>query len=1252
MKLARLLCLSVTILSFSNFLFAQTAPNFENGWKPYGSYDGSHLDTVNLMNGNLMLHAPLLPGIPQRGSLSLDYTIYLSSKDWQVVCTPNPPTGQICNWKKGGTGISIVRPFDVSVHRTLMTSGSGTGTVTFMASGYTVSSADGATHKLHGVAGSEDANGVPTIYDSVDLTGYHLQMSVLDENNVLSTFTLTDRHGNVFQGTFPPFDSGCKNNHGNELSGGSHQPLIDDAPFGDTFCSETAGPTLATDSNGNQMSTGPSNISGLNLTFLLPTGGTDTMGRAMPPIAPTGADPGPCVTTRSILGTFLFDYQAPDGTVRQAKFCSANVPIQTAFNVSGVNEAVTGVNGLEFYPIVSLVLADGSSWSFDYDSYGELTSVGLPTGGSIAYTWQTISFTACNNATPLTRAVASRTLTDGQGNTTTWNYHWGPASLTAITNSVTDPAGNDTVHSFTSQGGNCNLFETSATEYQGAQGANQPLRKVDTAYSSTGTTNTFATDITTTVYPSGKVKKVHHDPDPGLGTGLPIFGNVVKELEYDWGQGTPGALLRETDTVYQWQKNSAYLTAHLLDLPASKVIISPSPAANVKTSCPVTVTTTANCAAETDYSYDEAAYLSVPSPAVTVQHTSPPNSVRGNLSTISPWLNTSNSFISSHTKWYDTGEPFLKIDALGHTRTLSYDAAYVGGYVTQTCSPQTGSVSHCVSGTYDLNTGVLSSLTNENAVTQASGNTPGDAAHTSNYSYDFMFRIASAQAPPDPANGSARAQNAFSYSPPNAFPLTFTRQKTITTTLSDSATTTLDGLGRVITTSHAMPSGSPSLVTTGYDDPHSKVTVSNPYFTTSDPTYGVTTTQSDALGRATTVTKQDGSVSSVDYSGGNCTITTDEAGKVRKACSDALARLVEVDEPNPAAGISTATGSVSINGHEQANGQPVVPGTGWVTIGGTLATFQSCLPPPHQLQCHTVSDSGGVTITVNGYAKDESYGLGASTTAVLLASALAGDFHNDPSSPVDAVIDPTNNTKIKFTSRSQTLAGNYSLSVSAYTNDPDDFGSSSFTSTQSGSTLTGGRDATSSPDTGTVSITVNGVVYSTSFGGADTDGSGIASRLASLISAGSYASAAAVGSTVNLTSKTAGPAGNYSLSSSYTWNSASFAQPSFTPAPSGNGLSGGYNAGDISNNPFVTLYAYDALGNLLRVDQKGSAPTDSTQWRTRTFTYDSLSRLLTANNPESGNHHVLLRRRRQSPAEDFACAQPDRHGHADGQLLL
>ncbi len=48
---------------------------------------------------------------------------------------------------------------------------------------------------------------------------------------------------------------------------------------------------------------------------------------------------------------------------------------------------------------------------------------------------------------------------------------------------------------------------------------------------------------------------------------------------------------------------------------------------------------------------------------------------------------------------------------------------------------------------------------------------------------------------------------------------------------------------------------------------------------------------------------------------------------------------------------------------------------------------------------------------------------------------------------------------------------------------------------------------------------------------------------------------------------------------------------------------------------FETDYAYDPLNNLLSVNQKGGS-TSSTNWRTRTFTYDSLARLLCAANPE------------------------------------
>src|SRR5258708_21694490 len=117
MKLAKVLgVVGLAIILVGNIsAMAQTAPNFENGFKPWGSYDGSRLDTVNLMNGNVMLHAPLIPSIPQRGALGLSNTLYASSKDWQVVCVPN----QGCSWDKGGGGVLIQRSPDLSVHRTI-----------------------------------------------------------------------------------------------------------------------------------------------------------------------------------------------------------------------------------------------------------------------------------------------------------------------------------------------------------------------------------------------------------------------------------------------------------------------------------------------------------------------------------------------------------------------------------------------------------------------------------------------------------------------------------------------------------------------------------------------------------------------------------------------------------------------------------------------------------------------------------------------------------------------------------------------------------------------------------------------------------------------------------------------------------------------------------------------------------------------------------------------------------------------------
>src|SRR4029077_5417552 len=84
---------------------------------------------------------------------------------------------------------------------------------------------------------------------------------------------------------------------------------------------------------------------------------------------------------------------------------------------------------------------------------------------------------------------------------------------------------------------------------------------------------------------------------------------------------------------------------------------------------------------------------------------------------------------------------------------------------------------------------------------------------------------------------------------------------------------------------------------TTYDGFGRVLTVSNPYRSTSDPTYGITTTHYNALGRPVTVQKPDGGFVPTAYCG-STTHVTDEASHWRRSTADALGRLIEVDEPN------------------------------------------------------------------------------------------------------------------------------------------------------------------------------------------------------------------------------------------------------------------------------------------------------------------------------------------------------------------
>src|SRR5579864_1680692 len=106
-------------LMVSAACFGQTPTDVGNGFKPYGSYEGGSLDSVSLEDGNVILHAPVVPGTSERGGqLGPQLMLYMSSKNFSEHCDlmPNPAN---CFWAYGGTGITFQLSADMVLHRSM-----------------------------------------------------------------------------------------------------------------------------------------------------------------------------------------------------------------------------------------------------------------------------------------------------------------------------------------------------------------------------------------------------------------------------------------------------------------------------------------------------------------------------------------------------------------------------------------------------------------------------------------------------------------------------------------------------------------------------------------------------------------------------------------------------------------------------------------------------------------------------------------------------------------------------------------------------------------------------------------------------------------------------------------------------------------------------------------------------------------------------------------------------------------------------
>jgi RHS repeat-associated protein len=633
---------------------------------------------------------------------------------------------------------------------------------------------------------------------------------------------------------------------------------------------------------------------------------------------------------------------------------------------------------------------------------------------------------------------------------------------------------------------------------------------------------------------------------------------------------------------------------------------------------PTSIVTSGNgtSAAETDYIYDGAAVSSVSA----TQHDDVDYGVsfnnRGNPTTKTRKCFGCTSAVTTYI--YDmTGQVISMTDPCGngtcsdmtgtsHKTTYSHADNYSSGtppgatnaYLTNI----TDTLGHSTSFAYSYGDGHLTSSTDANAKTTTYVyNTPPTGCTFS----DGLDRLSEIDYPDTGTTTYCYNDAVFNSSTPSP---SITTTEAITSGVNKVSTFAFDGMGHQV---GSILSSDPDGVTytdTHYDGMGHVYTQSNPYRLAASTTDGTTTNRYDALGRTTVITRSDQSDVEITYSG-NCSTTIDETEIARKTCSDALGRLVEVDEPgngaqNGTVGWGTATIGTNTNG-EQSTFVAATQSTGSYTIYGN--------PPPSL--CGN-GPQGTIQISVSGSLVGSAQYY-TTSTASSVATALMSSINNNNISSVTATTagGPTVTVKSKATGSST----NYAVSAQP----PNPTGQCTTMAIYGPANLMGGADAHTVYDAGSVSVTVNGVQSVANYGQNDSTAT-IASALATAVNGNSSSpvTASANGGAVTLTANDTGASSNYPLSTSVTWNTPSFSQPSFTPsAPSA--LSGGSDS--TLGTPLVTLYGYDAFNNLTCAVQKGTDTTaftscaaSSATWRPRSFVYDSLSRLTSATNPESG----------------------------------
>src|ERR1700748_256347 len=153
--------------------YAQTEPNLETGIKPYGTYHGSAIDTVDNMNGNVMVTIPFPADYPQRGTIHDAMVLTFHAKGWHLIGgsgTNNMFWAADRSLMGGTDGLS-------PLHTRTMTLFTSNGVTEESIAAQGLMTPDGSTHPIMDTS----PNGDGTSYETIDGSGWHIIMSNPDQ---------------------------------------------------------------------------------------------------------------------------------------------------------------------------------------------------------------------------------------------------------------------------------------------------------------------------------------------------------------------------------------------------------------------------------------------------------------------------------------------------------------------------------------------------------------------------------------------------------------------------------------------------------------------------------------------------------------------------------------------------------------------------------------------------------------------------------------------------------------------------------------------------------------------------------------------------------------------------------------------------------------------------------------------------------------------------------------------------------------